>query len=1645
MTFCEQWGKLFSSLLGVAFDNLEEEKKTDIKPVSGTSGKRKIFKRVLITLLLLPFVLVLTAAVLLYVPAVQQWAVGLVTQQLHKTTGMDITVGEVHLAFPLDLSVKSVEAYSAEGDTIALLGELRTRIPITPLTRSRIETSNLTIRDVYFDYFLDSLKESRITAKAQEIEVANLLVDLKKEKVAVGAVGLNSGLFRYWSVDTVPNPDPQPVRWQIEIKQASVQNFDTRIELPLHKVYTGGHIRRGSVHGIDIALDDFELKMDHSDLDLYSGGFATKAEPTAAPFVDYTNMSLYDVHANFDDFYFKGLHLAMGINDVRLRERCGAVVERFRGEFEMKNEVITVSDFSVRTDKSDIEGDIVLPLTLFTAQNDTAFFKAIAQGYLHPQDLTYFTTIDINSLGGKSSATPLISDEAVELEVDFDGTLRFVSLNRIEVAVPRAFDLFLSGEVHDVLLPKARKGKAEIRLSTYSGLERWLMLGGDDLAYRVSVPSQSSLNADVSLNGNNVGCRLRLRSGEGGGLSAAASYNLSSKGYKLDLEARDLDVEGFLPQDSIGVANISLQAYGLGTDFLSPKTSAGVHLNVQSLQYKQAVIEEITADGRLHDGEMFASLNSMSPGANFYTQIDALIKERTVSGSIRVQVDTLDAQMLGFSEKPLNGRMTLEGDLFTDFKQQHRLQGEVSDLRLILDQDSLSFESFMVSGATSESDVRADISSGDLRLRLNAATGLNDLIARSSELARVATSYAQDSIGEISLEVPLQLLPHFSLEAVMGLHNPAQYLLQKNALFVNGVDISVQADSVNGITGDFLVRGFRKDAYRVDQAHLSLSTEFSSAGSVRQSIERLTERLTQSDMRPVLERKIDEVYGTESKKRKPVLRADLSVHKERYLNQAPFDLNLTTETDLRSADLYASYANAQGVQYAAGLLGYYNAKGFGLTIKDSQPLVVAGEKVSVNADNSLFYFKENKKIFANLLLSGFDGAEVQLLSDKETQQTEQLSLIIRRLQLERIAPLTGLTAPISGMTFADIRLEREEERIRATGDVSINELRYNNERIGNIGMALFYEPRDNSSHYVTAQINHDGELALSADGRYNAHDKESPIAMNAVFEDFPLALVNPILGAELATIDGVVQGQVKVSGTPQDIHLNGAPLLKEAKIYLPQLGNTFVLDSKPLVLQDSKLSFEDYALRVEGKKEPLRINGHLYVLGKNALQTNLSLKANEVQLLDSSYKPGQLLYGKIFASADLTMRGKLTAPVVRGRVGILGGTNVTYVYSQSAVKAGDKLSGFVEFVDFSDTLFVPPIRANKSPQSSMDIALTALIDPAVIAGVDLSPGHQDYVQIVGGGSLSFALPPFGEMSLIGTYEAEGGEVRYNFPVVGRKSFVIDPSSTISWSGRPENPYIRFQARQAVRANVVEGEATRKVDFEVSIAASETLEKLDLQFDLDAPQDISIQSEIASMTPEERAKQAVALMVSGSFLAGSDPSQMKMETILSGLAVNELNNLLGKSLEGTDLNVGMELHDPSGSGTAYTNYTYSFSRRFYNNRIRFVIGGKVAAGNVPTNYEQTFIDNVTLEYRLDKAGRQYLSLFHKRNSDNILEGLINETGIGYIIKGKLDRLSDLFNFLRPKNKKKTPPNPSQKSSLPLSAIPEEEESNPSTER
>ena len=108
-------------------------------------------------------------------------------------------------------------------------------------------------------------------------------------------------------------------------------------------------------------------------------------------------------------------------------------------------------------------------------------------------------------------------------------------------------------------------------------------------------------------------------------------------------------------------------------------------------------------------------------------------------------------------------------------------------------------------------------------------------------------------------------------------------------------------------------------------------------------------------------------------------------------------------------------------------------------------------------------------------------------------------------------------------------------------------------------------------------------------------------------------------------------------------------------------------------------------------------------------------------------------------------------------------------------------------------------------------------------------------------------------------------------------------------------------------------------------------------------------------------------------------------------------------------MGVEDRTSAETGDKQTDYSFRYSQRFFNDRIQVVIGGKVTTGANATNNAQSFIDNISLEYRLDNSGTRYVRVFYNKNYESVLDGEITETGLGLVLRRKMDRLGELFIF------------------------------------
>ena len=110
---------------------------------------RKIGK-IILWVLISAVVLVIAAAVALYIPAVQNFAKDIAIREVSKSTGMNISLDRLRLNFPLNVALEGVTVIEATGDTMVTASSIAVDVKFLPLLKGEIDVASANLRHAFY-------------------------------------------------------------------------------------------------------------------------------------------------------------------------------------------------------------------------------------------------------------------------------------------------------------------------------------------------------------------------------------------------------------------------------------------------------------------------------------------------------------------------------------------------------------------------------------------------------------------------------------------------------------------------------------------------------------------------------------------------------------------------------------------------------------------------------------------------------------------------------------------------------------------------------------------------------------------------------------------------------------------------------------------------------------------------------------------------------------------------------------------------------------------------------------------------------------------------------------------------------------------------------------------------------------------------------------------------------------------------------------------------------------------------------------------------------------------------------------------------------------------------------------------------------
>ena len=1572
----------------------------------------------------------------LYVPWVQNQIADAAASYASKKTGMDISVGDVRVGFPLDIQATDVQVIDQNGDTLFKADEVKANVKPGPLLDKKVEADGVSLKGAKSQIKTED-GSMDLDVDLDEASVDAASVDLNNNKVDVNNASLKGGKARmsYKPEKKQPEPDSEPGKpWRVNANKVNADDVDFQMDMKPTVDKLDAKVGHAQAKNVKVdtgakTVDVGELAVDKADVDYQypskkdadqyrkdhpmpqqapkddgddkpwrvkadkvrltdsKGRYAQTGKKPNKPgtTLDPDNIEVKDVNAAIDDFEMDGDRLKVPVKQLSGKERSGLQVKDASGTVSMDKNGLDLDDVKLKTRGSDIKLD---------AHVDQDMLDGKPNG---KATINTDSKIDLNEVEklvpeARKALKDLPHKKPVRIKAKASGNAKRLDVQSLDADVPGLGRIKGKGTIYNPTdMDRMRADlDTQIDLRDPSALNKMLGLGD------VKLPPMK-LSGKISKEGcRYVARNLRVSTG-GGTMRGDGYYDMCNEDYDVDATFNNFPVKSFLPAYDVKDLTASVNARGHGFDFTDcGSTWTDATVNLASVRYEGRHYGNIKARGKLSGGRADVYASSRNQGCDLDATAHGTICNDHYVFTADADVHDLDLHQLGLYNGTCEGttRLHCDGDI--------NLRTQEWDADMVLRDIDWRLDSSLLVADDARATLHSTpwvtcitVENEDNYAHLNAPCGMMALVEDLGKTADELNRQLDERWIDIErLKAPM---PRFDLDLHMGADGLVQRYLQQHE--VDFRDISCEMSRDTSIYIDGRAHGISYGQTNIDTVTLhanELHNKYLAFNAHMGNRPGTWDDFAQVDIE-------GGIKGSA---------IDFMFHQQNIKHETGYRLGCNARLDEHEI----------------------RARLF------SKDPVIGYRHWTINEDNYVNVDYRTRMIDANLALRS-DSSSVELYTHRlPGDSTENVQLDIENLKLEewtRIVPMLDRT---SGTLNANIDINWDGSNADGDGVIDIRNFVYNGKQEGDVTLnADFdYDPATATTR-LTADLVLDGQNALTLRGALNDADAESPFNMTAGFNRFPLDRANAFIPGDYIWLEGYAMGDLVVGGSIDNPRVNGYLMADSAMVYLPRYGSSLMLTTDRIPVEDNVITFEDYTL-MGTNRSPVYLNGFVDLRDLNDMVIDLKASGREVQFMDSRQDDVTQLFGKGLADINATVKSRGNTMTVRADATLLAGSNVTYVMKNDITALSKTVDeNMVTFTDFNQPETGTAVMVTGKGSSATSILAYIDVQQGAKINAFLSGDGQNRATIDGSGRLKYTLDFAGRDNLTGTYTVVGGNVSYTPPLISSKNFNISKGSTISWTGEMLNPQLNLNGTERIKTSVKldkvddtansdnpedvlqnSGNPNKQrneiVDFLVDAHVGGTLNNIDLSFDLSCEGDKTgaVQNELQSMNDNQRSQAAINLLLYNTY-SGADGGNIIITnrtatTALFSFLQSKLNAWAAETLPGIDLSFGINQYEGTRSGGTETSYSYRLAKTLFNDRFKIVVGGEYSTDAAEAEHiANNLFNDVSLEYYLNDNATRYLRLFRHSSYENVLEGQVTETGVAYVLKRKLNDLRNLFKF------------------------------------
>ena len=1549
--------------------------------------------------------------VTLYSPWAQERLRVAIVEAMNGKPGVDFKLERFSLRWPLKVELGGL-SWVQDGDTLLAAGSFNGDVAMLPLLEGKVDVRRAQLNQALYKM------GNRDSATCMVLRADTVL--LNPAHVSLGKpmnIHLDKGTLAGAVVDLYINPNP-PQKPDADSTQKSTPMLIAVDDLDIHQLTyrmnllptidsLGVFIARAKLQGASIDLgaqtvDVGKLRGGGLQAAYIAPDSATVAntvvatpsnKPSApwtvrvadfgfsgskalyttrgvkpAPGLDFAYIAVDDLDIDVADFYNQAQTVKIPLR-VSGTERCGVDLS-VDGTLDIDAAGLTFKDFALTTQQGshlDFSGMLG---TGNMATDPTVPVAIKADGALAAADVSMMFPV------AKAYLAPMSAGSAIGLAADVSGNMGKLAVRRLKLSVPDAIALDANGELRDVMAKSGPAGSIDFA-GTLGNVDPWLRMFV--AAQTGVVVPRLTLDGSVDFGDGAYSGNLEAKTGDGD-LALDGSFNGRGNDYDLAMQAMRFPVNAFMPGLKVGNVTANIDAHGHGFDFFSTATALDADIAVTSLAYAGRTYRDISGNVHLAGGKGSVDMRSGNPGLDFAlngtADIDSMGYYRI---DARMQGTDIDLYALNLSNEPANVKADVAVNAMFDRKFVNvNTAVKVNGANYHTELTDISVSDVAMHLIANDSTTNAYAQNGDMYAFFSTPMGLDSLTGYFGGIgAALDRQVAQHRISVAEVQ---QSLPRFRLDVDAGDHNALTDILAASDMSFDHLNVTASNDSIINLNARVLE--FQTGKTRLDTVSLHIAQHGDRLG-----------------------------YTAYMNNRPGTFDSWARAQLDGYFENNQLGLHLTQH-------------NIEGKR-GFDIGGRVVLVGDSVAVLHLEPLTptIAYRPWTINANNFVAYHFNHEHLDANLHMEGA-GSTVALYSEHALERNlaahgsdEDLVVSLGNVHIQDWIQLNPFAPPMRGNLSANMRVNWEGQHLTGQGNVELTDFMNGKQRVGDLRADLDVITDAGGLINTDVALWVNGRKSVTLRGALNDSTKTSPFDLDLAMIHFPLSTVNAFMPG-VAKLTGSLNGNMEVTGDAAKPRINGTLSFDSATVEVDMLGTRLEIGDEEIPVRDNLVTFNKFAIRA-CNDNPLTVNGTVDIAELTTPRLDLRMACNDMLLVDTKRAPkGADVYGRAFVSVDAGVSGTLSLLNVDGKVSILSGTNVTYIIPDATSSLQNISDGdMVKFVNFADTAAV--VRADSVDLSdglAMNIDATLEVQGGSTINVDLDSKGTNRVQLKGQGSLFYTQSPLDNGRLTGRLNINGGFVRYSPPMMGEKLFNFNEGSYVAFNGDMMNPLLNVHAVDRVRANVTQaGQNSRLIYFNVDLGVTGTLNDMNVAFDLATDDDATVANELATMSPQQRASAAMNLLVTNMYTGGDTKGNANLGgNALYSFLTSQLNSWAANTIRGVDLSFGINQYDRTvgGATSQTTQYSYRVSKALFNDRFKIVIGGNYSTDDdANRNLAQNLINDISIEYMLNKSGSMYVRIFRHTGYESILEGEITQTGVGFVYKRRINRVSDMFRWRR----------------------------------